>query len=469
MTSIIELRDYQSQIITDTRQSLRQYGDTLIQLPTGGGKTAIAVYILGSTCQRGKKGWFICHRSELIYQTSLTFQRFGIPHSFIAAGMEYNPDAAIHIISVDTLKNRIHELELPDIAVWDESHHIVAPGWLAVKQMMQRTLHIGLTATPELLSGQGMGEAFANMVQGPTPRELISRGYLSAYEYWGPTKPELSDHNAVNGDFKPSDMAALMAKPTIQGDILRSWQEKAGNRISIGFAPNRATSQMFAERFNKAGIPSMHIDGTTKPEIRKRAAQLLASGDLLMLWNVELMSEGYDLSAQAGTDVTIDCLIDASPTRSLAKFLQRCGRVLRPKTDGSEAVIIDCSGNYERHGLPSTDREWSLDAKARGSRAANDNVAIRQCEQCYFVHEPAPVCPNCGHQHPVKVRVVKEATDTELKRIEAEEHQKKMMELNSRVRLCRTFDDFKALAADMGYSPGWAWHRYNARKGKRAG
>lgn len=469
MTSTIELRDYQKRLIDETRQSLRQFGDTLIQLPTGGGKTAIAVFILGSTCQRGKKGWFICHRSELIYQTSLTFQRFGIPHSFIAAGMDYNPSASIYIISVDTLKNRINDLEFPTIAVWDEAHHTVAPTWLAVKQKMHKTMHVGLSATPELLSGQGLRDAFANMVQGPSAKQLMQLGYLADFDYWGPTKPDVSDHKSMNGDYKPTAMANLMAKPAIQGDVVRSWLEKAEGRISIGFAPNRATSKLFAERFNAAGIPSVHIDGSTCQIVRQDIARQLAQRKVLMLWNVELLGEGYDLSAQAGTDVTIDCLIDASPTQSLAKFLQRNGRVLRTKADGSKAVILDCAGNYERHGLPSSDREWSLDAKARGSRAANDNVLIRQCDQCYFVHEPAARCPLCGHEYQVKIRVVREATDAELKRIEAEQHQKKMVELHQRVRLCQTLDDFKALAADMGYSPGWAWHRYNARKGKRAG
>lgn len=465
---MISLRDYQGQLIADLRAALKLSSAALVVLPTGGGKTAIATFILSGLVRNQKRGWFICHRQELIHQTSLTLNKFGVSHSFIAAGMEYDANAAIHIVSIDTLKSRIGSVTFPDFAVWDEAHHLVAPTWLSVKESMSGTKHIGLTATPELLDGSGLGVAFQQLVMGPTPKELIAAGHLADFNFFGPTMPDLTGVGTKLGDYNPTSSAAAMSRPTIVSDVVKSWQELAGGRITVGFAPNRSTSIMMTERFNAAGIPAMHIDGSMGKKARASAAQKLASGEILVLWNVNLLSEGYDLSAQAGTDVTIDCMIDASPTQSLARFLQRCGRPLRPKSDGSKAVIIDCAGNWTRHGLPNTHREWSLDAKKR-VKADNDNVLIRQCMQCYYVHEPAPVCPACGHRHPVQIRNVKENTNAELKRIEEAEHARKVQEMNQRVKLCRTLDDFKALAADLGYSPGWAWHRYNARKAKRAG
>lgn len=425
--------------------------------------------MLGTACKRDKTGWFIVHRAELIYQTSLTFEKFGISHSFIAAGMAYDPNAAIQIISIDTLKSRIHELEHPTIAVWDEAHHIVAPGWLEVKQAMEQTLHVGLTASPERLNGQGLGEAFNDIVEGPSMRWLIQNGYLADYDYYNPVKPNLDGLVSSQGDYNKSQAGALMAQPKIMGDIVKAWRELAPGKITVGFAPNRKTSQMLADMFSAAGIPSAHIDGQTPKEIRAGVAKKLANGEIKVLWNVELLGEGYDLSAQAGTDVTIDCVIDASPTHSLVKFLQRCGRSLRKKSDGSNAVIIDCANNWKKHQLPDTPRTWSLQSQRRNIKAANDNFYIRQCGECFFVHEPAPICPNCGTVHPVQSHEVKIDTDAEFRRLEKEQHEAKMKDLNTRVRMCRTFEDFKQLAADMGYSPGWAWYRYNARKGKKAG
>lgn len=466
---MISLRDYQSTLIGELRREFKAHSSVLVVLPTGGGKTAIATFILSGILRNRQRGWFICHRAELIQQTSLTLERFGVRHSFIAAGMEYDDTATIHIVSIDTLKSRISDVDFPEFAIWDEAHHLVAPTWLAVKENMSSTRHVGLTATPELLDGSGLGVAFSRLILGPTAKQLIECGHLSDFDFFGPAMPDLTQVKTEQGDYSRSGAASVMSKPAIVGDVVKNWLEKAEGRITIGFAPNRVTSQLMAQRFNEAGIPSMHIDGTSPKAERASAAKKLASGEIKVLWNVELLGEGYDLSAQAGTDVTIDCMIDASPTKSLARFLQRCGRPLRPKANGSKAVIIDCAGNWTRHGLPNTERQWSLDAKKRNTRGDNDNVPIRQCMQCYYVHEPAPVCPACGHRHEIRERPVKEDTSAELKRIEQVEHERRMQELNTRVRLCRTLDDFKALAVDMGYSPGWAWHRYNARKGKKAG
>jgi superfamily II DNA or RNA helicase len=466
---MISLRDYQTSLIDELRNQFRSTKSVLVVLPTGGGKTAIATFILSGILRNRQRGWFICHRAELIQQTSLTLNRFGVRHSFIAAGMEYDKTATIHIVSIDTLKARIADVEFPEYAIWDEAHHLVAPTWLSVKENMSSTRHVGLTATPELLDGSGLGVAFSRLILGPTAKQLIACGHLSGFDFYGPAMPDLTQVKTEQGDYSRSGAASVMSKPAIVGDVVKNWIEKAEGRITIGFAPNRVTSQLMAQRFNEAGIPSMHIDGSSPKAERASAAKKLASGEIKVLWNVELLGEGYDLSAQAGTDVTIDCMIDASPTKSLARFLQRCGRPLRPKANGSKAVIIDCAGNWTRHGLPNTERQWSLDAKKRSTRGDNDNVPIRQCMQCYYVHEPAPVCPACGHRHEIRERPVKEDTSAELKLIEAAAHEHRMQELNTRVRMCKTLDDFKTLAADMGYSPGWAWHRYSARKGKKAG
>jgi superfamily II DNA or RNA helicase len=465
---MISLRDYQGKLVDELRPVLSKHRSTLVVLPTGGGKTAIATFILSGTANRGKTGWFICHRSELIYQTSLTFERFGIAHSFIAAGMDYDPNALIHIVSVDTLKSRVDACKFPFLAIWDEAHHIVAPTWLAVKDLMQNTKHIGLSATPERLDGSGLIAGFTGIVQGPTPKELIERGFLSQFDFYGPAVPDLTGIKSNHGEFAIGECANIMSTPAIVGDVLKSWTELAENRITIGFAPNITTSKLMVERFNAAGIPSAHIDGNSGEKHRRNVAKQLASGEIRVLWNVGLLGEGYDLSAQAGTDVTIDCVIDASPTKSLAKFLQRCGRALRPKADGSRAVIIDCAGNWHRLGsLPDTVHEWTLDAPRRNKEADNDNFFIRQCTECFHVHQSATKCPACGFAHPVITKAAKEDKTIELKKIEAELHARQQAAWRIEEGRCVTLDDWKKLAYERGYSPGWAWRRFSLREAKR--
>ena len=79
--------------------------------------------------EKGNNAWFICHRRELIDQTSKTFDKFGLHHGFIAAGYPVNPLQKIQICSIDTLKNRLDKVKPPDFIMWDECHHLGAAGW----------------------------------------------------------------------------------------------------------------------------------------------------------------------------------------------------------------------------------------------------------------------------------------------------------------------------------------------------
>jgi superfamily II DNA or RNA helicase len=98
----------------------------------------------------------------------------------------------------------------------------------------------------------------------------------------------------------------------------------------------------------------------------------LADGRLNVLTSCELISEGVDVPVVSGA-------ILLRPTQSLAMFLQQIGRALRPKPDGSSAVILDHVGNVHRFGMPDSDRDWSLDGKA-GKRKAPD---VTTCELCF--------------------------------------------------------------------------------------
>ena len=66
--------------------------------------------------------------------------------------------------------------------------------------------------------------------------------------------------------------------------------------------------------------------------------------------------------------------------RAFALFRQQVGRCLRPKRDGSAAIIIDHVGNVFRHGLPDAPHEWSLDSKKR-TQAERQQAAVG-CRRC---------------------------------------------------------------------------------------
>jgi len=196
------------------------------------------------------------------------------------------------------------------------------------------------------------------------------------------------------------------------------------------------------------------VDGETPAAERADAMRRFRSGELRVICNCELFGEGLDVPS-------VDSVFLLRPTASLGLYLQQCGRGLRTDPGKVAVRIFDHVGNYTRHGLPDDAREWTLDGivKAPGERLQ----PIKRCAACFAVASAArKVCPYCQAAYPVKerkvVQVAGELAETELSALRAT--------VADRAILCRTLLDWQNLGKIMGYAPGWAWHRWTARREK---
>jgi len=153
------------------------------------------------------------------------------------------------------------------------------------------------------------------------------------------------------------------------------------------------------------------------------------------------------------------------PATSTTLFIQQSMRCMRP-ADGKTAIILDHVNNYERHGLPDDDREWSLTEtlKPRKEYGEDGKLTVRQCPKCFYTYKTAPVCPNCGYKT--------ELTREEIKRIEAirleEITQRRRDKADQRVADksaddCRTLAELQAYARQHNYKSGWAWMQAKRR------
>jgi DNA repair protein RadD len=412
----LRLRPFQEDLIDRARQSIRKGSkNLLIVAPTGAGKTVLSASILGSGASRGNRSWFINHRRELIRQSCRTFERSGIGHGVIASGFPANDNELVQVCGIQTLTNRLDDVRPPKTILWDEAHHVAAGGWASVFSLYPDVVHIGVTATPCRLDGMGLGEWFGEMIEGPTVRWLIDEGYLCNYRLFAPPSIDTSDLRRRGNDFRGSDIDALVAKSSIHGDVVEQYFKKAAGKRAVVFAPSVHHSQAVADRFNAAGIPAIHLDGTTDAGVRDLAIQAFERGDIKVLTNVDLFGEGFDVPA-------IEVVILMRPTMSVGLYLQQIGRALRPiYADGFDlntrqgrldaiaasakpfAIVLDHVGNWEKHGLPDDEREWSLDSKVKQGKVKDADeepeVKIRQCPSCYEVHKPSPACPFCGHHY----------------------------------------------------------------------
>lgn len=428
--------------------------------PTGFGKTVTMGDMVGAISGRGKRVIVTVHRESLVTQTAQTFAEFGIPHGFIASGMPYSRGNLVHIASIDTLKNRLGVVEVPDALVIDEAHLAMAAGWkLVVDYFRERgTKIIGLSATPQRLDGKPLNDIFDELVLGPPVDWLMAEGHLSEYRYFAPDVPDMSRaRKNKNGEFRDKDAGAVMDTPKLIGSAVAHYKKLAMGKRAICFAMDVTHSRHLVAEFNASGVPAAHIDSKTPKAERKRILNDFADGKIFVLSNVELVTTGFDLSAQVGRDVPVECVILCRPTMSLALFLQMVGRALRRKP--YPAIILDHAGNCGRHGFPDDPREWSLDGIEKGSAGPKEGPPPPiTCGGCFVqIRRPAPpACPYCQKRLAPEAKPVEEAAGILLEQTE-DMKARLRAQRQQEDREAKTLDALVALGQKRGYASPTTW------------
>lgn len=419
----VQLRDYQADLKNRIYASWQ-----------AGNRNVLAV----SPCRSGKTVTFTSfsendpnpscvqvHRQELVGQIATTHARMQIPHNIIApqpvinycvemqiretGRSYYDPKAPATVAGVDTLIRRF----TPDdrwsksVQRWttDECHHVLQSNkWGKGVSLFPNAYGLGVTATPIRGDGKSLhadqGGVFHDLVQGIDMRTLIEKGNICDYRI---VAPKSSIDEALlkigsGGEFTDNSKKKAMEKSMIVGDAVETYVQRANGKQAIAFCVDVKQAEELAERFNQAGIPAIALDGDTPDKIRQDAMDRFQRGEIRVMTNCALFSEGLDLP---GVDVCIFC----SPTNSFGKFVQEFCRPLTPSPGKEFGQIHDHVGNVlrmaEKYGMPDTPRQWRL-WKEEGVRKQRepDAIPMRSCEVCTLAFEALTMtCPYCGHVH----------------------------------------------------------------------
>lgn len=425
----MELRDYQQDLITGVHNAWAEgYKRPCIVLPCGGGKSIITADMAKRTTERGKNVLFLVHRQELCEQISNTFTEYGV-----------NMDCC-HIGMVQTVTRRLDKIQCPALIITDENHHCLANSYKRIYEHFN-TYCVGVTATPVRLNGGGLGDINDKLIIGISAKELIRRKCLAPYDYYAPPVADLSGIKSRGGDYAAEDIEAALDKPHIYGDVIKNYMQLADGVKAVCYCATVKHSRDMAEAFRAAGIPAEHIDGNTPKTQRADVIRGFREGSIKILCNVDLISEGFDVP-DCGASILL------RPTKSLTLYIQQAMRCMRYQP-GKKAIIIDHVGNVHRHGLPDSDREWTLDPKPPSKK--KNTVSVRQCTECFYTHAPAPVCPNCGHVYEVK----QQATPKEIREAKLQQ----IVSAYTAPAECKTIQELYAYAKMKGFKPGWAYHQ----------
>lgn len=465
-----ELRPYQKRGVNDIRRSyLNGNRAPLYVLPTGGGKTVMFSYITMNSAARGKNVLILNHRVELVRQTKKHVAETGIRPGIINS--KFTPDytCQVQVGSVQTMTRRLDKVPFtPDLIIVDEAHHATARTWRKILEYYDKAHVLGVTATPIRTDGAGLGVQagglFDDLIVGPQIGELIENDYLVEPVVYAPQNQiDLSGLHTRGGDYKRKEAAELMDKPTITGDAVKHYSKLCAGAPAVAFCVSVSHAEHVAEQFRQAGYKAASVDGSTDDARREALIDGLGTGEVEVLTSCDLIGEGVDVPA-------IKCAILLRPTQSMGLYLQQVGRALRPAPGKHKAIILDHVGNCITHGLPDEERQWSLDGEKKQSRN-NDGektVRVKQCEECFAVHPPAPECPFCGYEYETTDKTP-EHVEGELQEITPEQKARMKRRRRREQANAESLEELKKLAEKRGYSPGWAYHVWKGRQEKKAG
>jgi superfamily II DNA or RNA helicase len=454
----MQLRDYQAKSVKQIRDAYSSGSKRILfVLPTGGGKTAIFSHITESAYSKNNSVFILVHREELLLQSSKKLAELGVPHGRISPAFSHTRDK-IQVCSVQTLANRIDSMYgTPDLLIIDEAHHATAGTYSKILEKWNRSLVLGVTATPERMDGTGLGNVFDTIIEGPSIETLTSLGYLSPFKIYAPPMNLNFDNIKISqGDYAKGELEKVMDRPSITGSAVDHYRKLCNQKPAIAFCTTVNHAKDVSDQFNSSGIKSMCIDGKMDKALRKKAINGLGN-DYLVLSSCEIVSEGTDIPAVTGA-------ILLRPTLSLGLYLQQVGRILRPFEGKEESIILDHVGNVNRHGFPDEVRSWSLEGKKRKKKKQEDSdedIKITTCNSCYSVFRTNlnRQCPYCGEIMQAKKLAVIEQVDGSLIELDREKQGKKIM-----IAKAKTLEQLEEVATALGYKKGWAYFVYKSRK-----
>ena len=450
----MKLRDYQNQIIQDSRQSYGKGNRRIVlQMHVGAGKTVVAAEIARSAISNTKKVQkvlFLVPRRQLAYQAVQTFTNYGINTGLIMAGEKPFGMPLLQVGSFDTITSRVSSgaMQLPyaDVVMVDEAHACFSQARLEL--LKKYPLVIGITATPALANGKGMGAFYTDIVEGLSMADMVDQEYLVPMKYYGADAPDLAlvKLNA-DGDYQEKGLAEATDKPELIGSIYTNYKRIAGDRTTLIFAVNCKHAQHIHDEFMRHGVTAEYIDGSTPTEEREAIKARVMSGKSKVIVNIGVMAFGTDWPI-------ISCVIIARVTRNISSWIQMIGRGSRLYPDKQDCLVIYHGDNFDDLGRIDDPIEWTLDDKSTirerkeaAKKAAKEPKDIK-CK-CGYVFRASRVCPSCG------LAMIQKGEAIPF-------HEAELKELKKPAPAVKAdwYAQFLYISRSKGYKDGWAANKF---------
>ena len=420
------LRDYQQVCYDKIRDALRHGMNPCAVEPCRSGKSYIMKEIAEKAALKGSKVLILAHRRILLNQHSKIIEN---------ARLE----------SVFTEVNHLGEHGKVDLIIIDEAHISGAPTYQKVCSYYNCPV-IGFTATARRLDNKPLN-IFDTIINGVSADDLIDRGLIAPYDIYAPKLDiDLSKVSMSGSDFNNDELSVTMCDKKIYGDIIKYYHQLAEGKQALAYCVNIKHAQEVCKLFQDNGYASAEMDSNTPEKYREILIQKFKAGEIQILCNCNLISEGITLPE-------CECCLLLRPTQSETLYIQQSCRCLTPRLD-KRAIIIDYVGNCYTHGMPTEKREYTLTHTKIRNVTREPDVIVRECKHCFRVYKgSARICPYCGHDNGKTKQQIEADEKAELERI-TEIHRK---QARREVGMARTEEDLIAIGRKRGYKNPVYW------------
>jgi len=207
-------------------------------------------------------------------------------------------------------------------------------------------LLLGVTATPDRGDGKGLDDLFDEVAFSYDLLWGIRAGYLADLRGKRVVVDTL-DMGAVKvrrGDFDQGQAGRAMEDAEVDRFVVAAWLEHALGRRTLVFTPTVEVARLVAEAFQHVGVAAAYVHGGTPMDERRQLLQAYSRGDLTVLANCAVLTEGYD-------EPRTDCIVVARPTKSRALYAQMVGRGTRRHPEKADCLVLDVVGASALHTL----------------------------------------------------------------------------------------------------------------------
>lgn len=352
----MELRYYQQEAWDAIQARLKAgHKGAAVSLPTGSGKTFISA-MLADMVSRQKDGMMLLltEREKLLTQAHNTTKAY-FPHvnmAYYGFG-KHGKAQDVLLGGVQTLSRPNHLEVLSKLPITliniDEAHHSASDSYRHILNLFPDAIKIGQSATFFRHDGLDLLSLFdcSELTYKVGMLELIEKGYLPNILIASVKTRNIINNMKSGGeerDFNEAILEQAVNRPDRNTVIAQTCakEEYGGPTIpSVCFAVRKAHAHALVEAFTSVGIIARAVIDTISEDECTKIYEAFAKGEIHMLVTVGKLIEGWDGNVWR--------IVNAAPTKSPGRFIQKLGRGTRTAPGKTFCWLLDFTDDSDDH------------------------------------------------------------------------------------------------------------------------